>query len=185
MRSYVEYSLPSKTIPAGTCIVERVSDRDVSKLDFPKDATGFYFFDSKILAEDPYDAQDDQRNCSEQYIIAEKIITAEEARALKPPKKFPPRKPLAQTVKKGESIFNHLKEGELENMFWESSLNRHRYFAVMQTGKLKPVNEDNIVVNRQKEQLYPIPEKPFSPALEQGLRVTKPLRLKTPPPKSP
>src|SRR5690606_19371975 len=71
MRTYVEYSLPSKTVPAGACIVERVSDRDVSKLDFPKDATGFYFFDSKILAEDPYDAQNDQRNCSEHYIIAE------------------------------------------------------------------------------------------------------------------
>ena len=185
MRTYVEYSLPSKTVPAGTCIVERVADRDISKLDFPKDATGFFFFDSKILAEDPYDAQNDQRNCSEHYVIAEKLITSEEARAINPPKKFPPRKPLAHTVKKGESIIGHLKEGELQNMFWETSLKNHRYFAVTVTGNMKPVREDEIVVNLQKEQLDPLAEKAFTPALEQGLRITKPLRLKTPPPQSP
>lgn len=185
MRTYVEYSLPSKTVPAGTCIVERVADRDISKLDFPKDALGFFFFDSKILAEDPYDAQNDQRNCSAPYIIAEKLITSEEARKLDPPKKFPPRKPLAHTVKKGESIFKYLRKGELENMFWESSLKKSRYFAVTATGHMRPVQEGNIVVNRQKEQLYPLAEKAFTPALEQGLRITKPLRLKTPPPKSP
>lgn len=178
MRTYIEYSLPSKTVPAGTCIVERVSDRDVTKLDFPKDATGFYFFDSKILAEDPYDAQNDQRNCSEHYIIAEKVVTAEEARALKPPQKFPPRKPLAQTVKKGESMLKHMREGELQNIFWETSLEQHRYFALTAAGSLRPIRDNNIVVNAQKEQLYPVPKKPFSPALEQGLRVKKPLRLK-------
>lgn len=181
MRTYVEYSIPSKTSPGGTCIVERVSGRDVTKLDFPKGATGFYFFDSKILSEDPYDTQNDQRNCSAHYIIAEKVVTAAEARALKPPKKFPPRRPLAQTVKKGESILKHMREGELQNIFWETSLEKYKYFALGPTGHLKGIGEDNIVVNGQKEQLYPLTEKAFNPALAQNLRVKKTIRLKPAP----
>lgn len=183
MRTYVEYSLPHKDIPAGTCIVERVNDRDIAKLDFPKDARGFFFFDSKILAEDPYDAQNDQRDCSAFYIIADKVITAEDAEQLRPLKKFPPRKKPA-TRKPGESILKDIPKEEMSQMFWEASLKRHRYFAVMENGGLKPVPDDHIVVNRAKEQLYPKPEAPFTPALEQRLHITKPLRLSKQPPKN-
>ena len=183
MRTYVEYNLPHKDIPAGTCIVERVYDRDISKLDFPKDARMFYFFDSKILAEDPYDAQEDARNCSAFYIIADKVITAEEAEHLRPLKKFPPR-PKATARKPGESFFKSIPEEEMSQMFWEASLRNYRYFAVMENGGLKGVPKDHIVVNRAKEQLYPRPDAPFTPALEQRLRVAKPLRLKNQPPKN-
>ena len=184
MRTYVEYNLPHKDIPAGTCIVERVNDRDISKLEFPKDARWFFFFDSKILAEDPYDAQDDQRNCSAFYIIADKLITADEAEKIQPLKKFPPREKSAKR-KPGESIFKNIPKEEMSQMFWEACLKRHRYFAVMENGGLKPVGADDIVVNRTKEQLYPKPDAPFAPELEQRLRIAKPLRLTKQPPKNP
>jgi hypothetical protein len=183
MRTYVEYNLPHKDIPAGTCIVERVFDRDIAKLDFPKEARGFYFFDSNILAEDPYDAQSDQRNCSPFYIIAEKVITAEEAEKIRPLKKFPPRPKLAAR-KPGESLFKDMSKEELSQIFWDISLKKHRYFAVMEDGGLKPVPEDHIVVNRAKEQLYPKPDAPFTPALEQRLHVLKPLHVHKQPPKN-
>jgi hypothetical protein len=184
MRTYVEFSLPHKNIPAGTCIVERVNDRDISKLDFPKDARGFFFFDSKILAEDPYDAQNDQRNCSAFYIIAEKVITAEEAEKIRPLKKFPPRKKPAAR-KPGESLFKDIPEEEMTQMFWKVSLGQYRYFAVMENGGLKGIPGDHIVVNRAKEQLYPKPDSPFTPSLEQRLHIAKPLRLSKQPHKKP
>lgn len=183
MRTYVEYGLQHKDIPAGTCIVERVSDRDIAKLEFPKDAHGFYFFDSKILAEDPYDAQNDQRNCSAFYIIAEKIITAEDAEKIRPLKKFPPR-PKPAKRKAGESILKDISEEELSQMFWKVSLKQYRYFAVMENGALKGVPDDHIVVNRAKEQLYPRPGAPFTPELEQRMHIAKPLRLNKQPPKN-
>lgn len=174
MRTYVEYSLPHKDIPAGTCIVERVNDRDIAKLEFPKDARGFYFFDSKILAEDPYDAQNDQRNCSAFYIIADKVITAEEAEKIRPPVK---RKKRPEGVPAPKLRPSQMPPKMIQDMFWDVSLKRHRYFAVMENGGLKPIPEDHIVVNRAKEQLYPKPNAPFTPELEQRLRITKPLKI--------
>lgn len=181
MRTYVEYIVPSKSMPAGSAVVERVMDRNISKLDFPKDAFEFYFFDSPILSEDPYDAQNAQKNCSAFYLIAEKIITSAEARKLRPPK---------ETKKPKDGIpVSAPKPGQLAPEFireavWEAKLKQHKYFAVTQSGGIMAVRDDSIVVNAKKEQLYPMPVKPFSAALQEDMQVSKPVQLKRPAPKT-
>jgi len=177
MRTYVEYIIPSKSIPSGSAVVERVFDRDISKLEFPKDAFEFYFFDSPIISEDPYDAQNDQKNCSDFYLIAEKIITSAEARKLRPVK--PAKKPKdgipVSPPKPGQMTPEFIREA-----VWETKLKQHKYFAVTKNGGLLAVREDNIVVNAQKEQLYPMPVKPFSAALQEDMQISKPVQLKRP-----
>jgi hypothetical protein len=181
MRTYVEFIVPSKTMPAGSAVVERVMDRDISKLDFPKDAFEFYFFDSPIISEDPYDAQNNQKNCSEFYLIAEKIITSAEARKIRTPK-------AAKKPKDGIPV-SAPKPGQLAPEFireavWETKLKQHKYFAVTKSGGIMAVRDDHIVVNAQKEQLYPMPVKPFSAALQEDMQISKPVQLKRPAPKT-
>lgn len=180
MHTYVEYIIPSKRIPAGEAIVHRVDDRDITKLDIPPNAHEFYFFDSPIDSSDPHDAQNEQHNCSAFYLIADKLITSDTARDLR-------KKPAAKnkSAAKPQKKILGMTQSELRESFWEISLKNHTHFIVTRQGALKPVRKDNIVINDKCEQLYPVPLKPFSPALEEKMAIKKPIRLKTRPPQSP
>lgn len=164
LRTFVEYIVTSKSIPAGAAIVHEVEDRDIKKLKFPPNAYEFYFFDSPTTSRDPYDAQNDQRNASKFYLIAARVISSEEARRLR--KK--PRAPRGKNAKKPVA-FGKTK-AELSESFWQVSLNQHQKFIVTRQGRILPVRLDNIVVNERGEQLHP---EPFSPALKDDIPVMK------------
>lgn len=172
MRSFVEYIVPSKKIPAGSAIVHEVQDRDLGKLDIPPNAYELYFFDSPTQSADPYDAQNDQRNCSAFYLIASRVITSEEAarqrrkdRAAAAVKKAATKrhsagkKPAAKCTAARKRILG-MTEKQLSEKFWQVSLMNHDHFAVSRQGHLMPVRKDNIVINDKGEQLFPIPVPP-------------------------
>lgn len=151
LRTFVEYSVPHKKIPAGSQIVHEVKDRDIRKLDIPPNAVEFYFFDSPSDSKDPYDAQNDQQNCSAFYIVAARVITAEEAKKLRKKPRPPHGKDARKNVALGKT------SAELHESFWQVSLQQHSHFAVTRQGKIKPVRKDNIVINERCEELYPHP----------------------------
>ncbi len=164
LRTFVEYIVTSKSIPAGAAIVHEVEDRDIKKLKFPPNAYEFYFFDSPSISKDPYDAQNDQRNCSAFYLIAARVISAEEARRLRKKPRAPRGKNANKPVAFGKT------RAQLQESFWQVSLNQHRKFIVSRQGRILPVRHDNIVVNDRGEQLHP---EPFSPALKDDIPVMK------------
>lgn len=151
LRTFVEYIVPDKKIPAGAAIVHEVSDRDIKKLDIPPKATEFYFFDSPSTSPDPYDAQNDQHNCSPFYLVAVRVISADEARRLR-------RKPRAPRGKDANKpIALGMTKAQLREAFWQTGLKIHSHFAVLRSGKLRGIRDNNIVVNERGEQLYPEP----------------------------
>lgn len=170
LRTFVEYIVTSKGMPAGAAIVHEVEDRDIKKLHFPPNAYEFYFFDSPTTSKDPYDAQNDQRNTSPFYLIAARIIPAEEARKLRKKPRPPRGKNANKPVAMGKT------RAEIQDAFWQVSLQQHRQFIVTPQGRILPVRHDNIVVNEKAEQLYPLP---FTPALDKDMNVLKMPRIKT------
>ena len=84
LRHYVEYILPSRKIPGGTAIVAETDGRDVTKLDIPKRAVGFHFYDAPAHINDLYETQNEQLNFSKRFIVAKKLLTHAEAIALDP-----------------------------------------------------------------------------------------------------
>ena len=151
MRSFVEYSVPHEKMPAGSAIVHEVQDRDIRKLDIPPNAHRFYFFDSPTDSKDPYDAQNDQQNCSAFYIVAARVITAEEAAKLRKKPRPPRGKNAGKIVALGKT------SAELGEAFWQVSLKTHSHFAVTRQGKIIPVGTEEIVINERFEELYPRP----------------------------
>ena len=164
LRTFVEYIVTSKSIPAGAAIVHEVEDRDIKKLKFPPNAYEFYFFDSPSVSKDPYDAQNDQRNTSAFYLIAARVISSDEARRLR--KK--PRAPRGKNANKPVAM--GMTKTQIQDGFWQASLKQHQKFIVTRQGRILPVRHDNIVVNERAEQLHP---EPFSPALKDDIPVIK------------
>ncbi|MDY0008703.1 MAG: hypothetical protein RBS08_03270 [Bdellovibrionales bacterium] len=169
MRSFVEYIVTSKGTPAGAAIVHEVQDRDLGKLSIPPNAYELYFFDSPTQSANPYDAQNDQHNCSAFYLIASRVITSEEAgrqrrknRAALGAKKAAAKKhhtgkkPAAKCPSARKRILG-MTQNQLSEKFWQVSLMNHDHFAVTRQGHLMPVRKDNIVINDRGEQLFPLP----------------------------
>lgn len=151
MRTFVEFIVPHKKIPAGSAIVHEVQDRDVKKLNIPPNAVEFYFFDSPSKSADPYDAQDDQHNCSAFYKIGVRVVDAAEAKRLR-------RKPRAARGKNANKVVAiGLTQSQLREAFWQTDLKLHSHFVVTRSGKLHGIRENNIVVNDRGEQLFPKP----------------------------
>ena len=151
LRTFVEFIIPHKKIPAGSAIVHEVKDRDIAKLDIPPNAAEFYFFDSPTDSADPYDAQNDQFNCSAFYIVAARVVTRDEADKLRKKPRPPRGKDAHKIVALGKT------SAELQESFWQVSLKMYSHFAVTRTGGITPIRADNIVINEKGEQLYPKP----------------------------
>lgn len=162
MRTFVEYIVPNKKIPAGSAIVHEVQDRDIKKLDIPPNASEFYFFDSPTDSADPYDAQNDQHNCSAFYLVGVRVVSAAEAKRLR----RRPRPARGKNAHKPAAL--GLTQSQLREAFWQTDLKLHSHFAVMRSGKLRGIRDNNIVVNERAEQLYP---KPPAQATEQDITL--------------
>lgn len=168
MRSYVEFIRPERGNPQGISTTVEVKDRDIAKLPIPPSADFFYFYDSPD-ALTPEQSKTDQRNISRFYIVAEKMITRDEAKELLTPT---------------------LNAAARRRMNWDTRLEQHELFALTRSGNIEPVRKDSIVIDGARKQLYPKtdlpPEKPKQKIrMELEGDITAPPRAKFRPRKPP
>jgi hypothetical protein len=165
MKTYVEFIRPSKKIPAGEATTVEVNSRDVSKLDIPARCDIFYFYDSPIG--NIKFAANEQHNCSKFYIVARKMLTREQAKALLAPR---------------------LAKSEMARIVWDAKLENNRLFALTRNDNIEVVDKNNIVIDAEGTQLWPKVRCKkqlsfsFNAALDHDIAVKKPLRFKPRPP---
>lgn len=142
MRSYVEFIRVERGNPQGVSTTVEVKDRDVAKLPIPPSADFFYFYDSPD-ALTPEQSKNDQRDISRFYIVAEKMVTREEAKRM---------------------IAPALNAAAKKQLVWDTKLEQNEFFALTRSGNIEPVRKDSIVIDAKRNQLYPRtdlpPEKP-------------------------
>jgi polyhydroxyalkanoate synthesis regulator phasin len=136
MKTYVEFIEPDRNDPAGRSTVVEVKDRDISKLNIPARCDIFYFFDSPAHNTTVAAAQDEQYNISRFHIVADKLLTRDEAKKM---------------------ISNTLNTAQRAQMQWDIKLQQNEIFALTRTFNIEPVRKDSIVIDAAKKQLYPKP----------------------------
>lgn len=136
MKTYVEFIEPDRNNPAGRSTVVEVKDRDISKLSIPARCDIFYFFDSPAHNATPEAAQDEQYNISRFHIVADKLLTRDEAKKM---------------------VSNTLNTQQRAQMQWDIKLQQNEIFALTRTYNIEPVRKDSIVIDAAKKQLYPKP----------------------------
>lgn len=128
MRSYVKFIRPQKGNPSGVGTAVEVKDRDLARLNIPDNADYFYFYEASI------NPKDGHMNQSPVYIVAQKMLTREQAKLL-----------LVPDPKKHSGIG------------WDKRLQQYETFALTRSGNIEPVGQFNIVIDAKKNQLYPKP----------------------------
>lgn len=169
MKTYVEYIRPDRNIPAGVSAVAEVKDRDIQKLDIPRNCDIFYFYDSPADTGDIRDTQNAQYNVSRFHIVAERLLTREEAKKM---------------------IAPHLSKDAMAQIVWDARLEQHEVFALTRNRNIEPVRKDTIVIDAQKNRLYPkpapdvTPKEDFDMALKRPVPAAHPATFKKRPPPS-
>lgn len=131
-------------------ITREVASRDLKQLEIPSGADFFYFFDKDFVKNDAV------LNPSKLYVVADKIVTREEAKLLIAP---------------DPAMHAHIG--------WDPRLEKNDRFAVTDAQTLEPVGEGHIVIDRQRRQLWPeLPPAPPAPPprMELGGAVEAPPR---------
>lgn len=128
MRSFVKFIRPDRKSSAGLSKVVEVKSRDLEKLDIPQACDFFYFYDASI------NPKDGHMNESSVHIVAERLLTREEAKLLLAPD---PR-----------------THGQIK---WDMKLEKNEIFALTRSNNIEPVSENNIVIDAKRSQLYPAP----------------------------
>lgn len=136
LKTYVEFIRPDWKIPAGAATVVEVDSRDIRKLDIPAKCEIFYFYDSPIESGNIYDTQNEQYNVSRFHIVAERLLTRDEAREMLEP---------------------HYKNNPAAKAVWDVRLGQHDVFALTRNNNIEPVRKDSIVIDAQKNRLFPKP----------------------------
>lgn len=161
MKTYVEFIRPDRNIPAGVATVAEVGDRDIRKLDIPPRCDIFYFYDSPVESGDIYDTQNEQYNVSRFHIVAERLLTRDEAK---------------------EMIAPHLEKSAMARLVWDARLEQNELFALTRNYNIEPVRKDSIVIDAQKNRLYPKPAPQplpdFNMAVARPVRAPKPARFR-------
>ena len=167
-------SSPTATTLRGRSTVVEVKDRDIAKLSIPARCDIFYFFDSPAHNTTTAAAQDEQYNISRFHIVADRLLTREEAKKM---------------------VSATLNTQQRAKMQWDIKLQQNDIFALTRSYNIEPVRKDSIVIDGSKKQLYPkpIPEiandagKP-----EDNMKLTRPVvvpkdpaRFKLKPPPKP
>jgi hypothetical protein len=175
MKTYVEFIEPDRNNPAGRSTVVEVTDRDISQLSIPARCDIFYFFDSPTHNTTPAAAQDEQYNISRFHIVADKLLTREEAKKM---------------------VGASLTPAQRAQMQWDIKLQQNDIFALTRSYNIEPVRKDSIVIDGAKKQLYPkpIPEiaNDVAGKPEDNMKLTRPVvvpkdpaRFKLKPPPKP
>jgi len=136
LKTYVEFIEPERGNPAGRSTVVEVQDRDLAKLSIPPHCDIFYFFDSPAHHATPAAAQADQYNISRFHIVAERLMTREEAKRM---------------------VAGALNRQQQTQMQWDLKLAQHEVFALTRGYNIEAVRKDSIVIDQHKKQLYPKP----------------------------
>lgn len=126
MRSFVKFIRPERGMPNGAAVVVEVKSRDVAKLEIPPRADFFYFFDAGI------NPKDGPMNQSPVYMIAERLLTREEAKRMLVP-----------------------DPAQHKNIGWDKKLQEHELFALTRNDNIEPVHKGMIVLDAAKNQIYP------------------------------
>ncbi len=183
LRHYVEYSLPSRRIPAGEARVAEVQDRDIMKLDIPKRANSFSFYDAPAHITDLYETLNEQFNYSKRYLVAKKMLTHAEAIALDPKENHLAGKSTA--LEPGR----RLTDAAIAAAVWDVKYDPKNTFALLRNGAIAQLRDTDTVINARKQQLWPPLPKPDAKAAfkkaapkQSGLRNLKPPRFKPPVP---
>jgi len=142
MRSYVKFIKAQKGNPSGIGTAVEVKDRDIAKLNIPRDADYFYFYEASI------NPKDGHMNQSPVYIVAQKMLTRDEAKRLLVP--------------------DPAKHGQIR---WDERLEQNDAFALTRGGDIEPVGPFNIVIDAKKNQLYPKPAAAPAPALTPDFKM--------------
>lgn len=126
-------------------ITQEVASRDLKQLKIPDSADFFYFYDT--------DAQkgDAVLNPSKLYVVADKIVTREEAKLM---------------ISPDPAMHVHIG--------WDPRLEKNDRFAVTQADTLEPVGDGHIVIDRQRRQLWPVVP-PAPPAPPPRMTLTEPV----------
>jgi len=163
LKTFVEYIRPSRKSPEGISSTAEVTDRDIHKLDIPRNADFFYFYES--------DETGVQAACSPLHIVAVQMLTREEAKELLAP---------------------NLTEEARRRISWDPRLEQNALFALTRNNNIEVVTPRHIVIDSRKNQLYPPPAKPlpkatleFNAATSREIRGMKPVRFRPLGPKGP
>ena len=152
MRSFVKFIRPDKKNSAGASKVVEVKTRDLEQLDIPPAADFFYFYDAGI------NPKDGHMNQSPVHIVAERLLTREEAKLLLAPD---PR------------THSQIK--------WDMKLEKNETFALTRSNNIEPVSKHNIVIDAKRHQLYPEPA-PKPPVLPADFKMVCERPIIAPPP---
>jgi hypothetical protein len=147
-RSYVKFIRAQRGNPSGIGTAVEVKDRDLAKLDIPASADYFYFYEASI------NPKDGHMNQSPVYIVAQKMLTREEAKLLLVP-----------------DPAQHTRIG------WDQRLAQNEVFALTRGGDIEPVGPSSIVIDAKKNQLYPEPAVKPAPAVktEFSMKTRRPI----------
>ncbi|MDE1153099.1 MAG: hypothetical protein PW788_11235 [Micavibrio sp.] len=180
-RTYVEFNLASKRYPRGEVRVAAVDSRDLDKLDLPKRAAQFFFYDTPDTITDLYETQNDQQNASTFYLVAQRMLTRDEAVLLDPKEKH--LEGASDTLEHGRRLTDY----QIAEAVWESKYDEDGVFALMRSGRVARVYDNNTVIDAKKRQLYPAPQAPvpvtpapeaFTGALKRAISPLKPPRFR-------
>ncbi|MDI1228033.1 MAG: hypothetical protein PSY14_10145 [bacterium] len=160
MKTYAEFIEPDRNNPAGRSTVVEVKDRDISKLSIPARCDIFYFFDSPAHNTTTAAAQDEQYNISRFHIVADKLMTREEAKKM---------------------VTASLNTAQRTHMQWDIKLQQNDIFALTRSYNIEPVRKDSIVIDGNKKQLYPKPVPEIADDLagrpEDNMKLSRPISV--------
>ncbi len=160
MKTYVEFIEPDRNDPAGRSTVVEVKDRDISKLSIPARCDIFYFFDSPAHNTTTAAAQDEQYNISRFHIVADRLLTRDEAKRM---------------------VTAALPAAQRSQIQWDAKLAQHDVFALTRGFNIEPVRKDSVVIDADKKQLYPKPAPEIAPELagrpEDNMKLTRPIAV--------
>ena len=175
-KTYVGYTTRRKNSDNAVHHVDAVDSRDLRALKLPKNTIRFHFFDAP--AHITNDVQSYAVNPSPDHVIAVKVYTSAQARALMEQSTEHQRK-CADTTLAGK-----LTHGQIYKAVFDTAMQSYAHHALGRDGALQNIYKDDIVVDTHLNVLQPpLFKKPralrqdFSGALKKPVKLIRPIQI--------